>query len=368
MESVTVSHSLKVKKIEVVGTTKCEPMNHAEYLEKALNTWSKGPSQSADVGVYFSVRFFFPEDPNMSQALIELSNELANSTGQAATSVVAVHTESRGSSSGIVWRSGVIVTSEHALRRDEEIQVTLPNGRVVPATLAGRDSSTDIAVLKCAEADSPAKEAGDVNQLKPGSFALVVGRTRASGPVAALGVVSLVVPDRRTWTGGSLAPYIRLDVSLQPTAVGGAVISAQGETIGLATPRFARFGAIAIPAPAINKIADTLLKKGRIPRGYLGVGLQPVSLPDNLRESLQRKEKTAAIVLEIHPGGPADKAGIVIGDILVSVAGHPITRPGDIQSLLVGDAIGKALPLKFVRGGSVQEGNIVVAERPHGGE
>jgi S1-C subfamily serine protease len=93
-----------------------------------------------------------------------------------------------------------------------------------------------------------------------------------------------------------------------------------------------------------------------------------VSLPDNLRESLQRKEKTAAIVLEIHPGGPADKAGIVIGDILVSLAGHPITRPGDIQSLLVGDAIGKALPLKFVRGGSVQEGNIVVAERPHGGE
>ena len=304
----------------------------------------------------------------MSQELIELSNELAQSTFRAAASVVAVHTEIRGSSSGVIWRPGIIVTSEHALRRDEEIHVTLPNGRVVTATLAGRDASTDIAVLKCAEADSAVTESGDVAEVKPGSLTLVVGRTRASGPVAALGVVSLVASDRRTWTGGSLTPYIRLDVSLQPTAVGGAVISPQSGTIGLATPRFARFGAIAVPASVINKIADTLLKKGRIPRGYLGVGLQPVTLPDNLRESLQRKEKTAAIVLEIQPDGPADKAGIVIGDILVSLAGHPIARPGDIQSLLVGDAIGKSLPLKLLRGGSIQESHIVVAERPHAGE
>jgi len=304
----------------------------------------------------------------MSQELIELSNELARLTDRAATSVVAVHAETRGSSSGVVWRSGVIVTSEHALRRDEEIQVTLPSGRVVPATLAGRDPSTDIAVLNCAEANSAVPEAGDVSTLKPGSLALVVGRTRVSGPVAALGVVSLVAPDRRTWTGGSLAPYIRLDVGLQPTAVGGAVISAHGDTIGLATPRFARLGAIAVPASAINKIADTLLKKGRIPHGYLGVGLQPVSLPDTLRQSLQRKEKTAAIVLEIQPDGPADKAGIVIGDILVSLAGHPVARPGDVQAILAGDAIGKSLALKFIRGGSVQEGSIVVAERPHKGE
>jgi S1-C subfamily serine protease len=304
----------------------------------------------------------------MSKELMELSNELAEATGRAATSVVAVHTETRGSSSGMVWRSGVIVTSEHALRRDEEIQVTLPNARIVSATLVGRDPSTDMAVLKCAEADSAVPEFGDVATLKPGSLTLVVGRTRESGPVAALGVVSLVAPDRRTWTGGSLAPYIRLDVGLQPTAIGGAVINTHGDALGLATPRFARFGAIAVPASAINKIADTLLKKGRIPRGYLGVGLQPVSLPDTLRESLQRKEKTAAIVLEIHPDGPADKAGIVIGDILVSLAGHPVTRLGDVQSLLAGDAIGKSLALKFVRGGSIQEGTVVVAERPHGGE
>jgi S1-C subfamily serine protease len=304
----------------------------------------------------------------MSKELIELSNALAQATGRAAASVVAVHTEARGSSSGIVWRPGVIVTSDHALRRDEEIQVTLPNGRVAPATLAGRDSSTDIAVLKCAEADSAAPEFGDAAALEPGSLTLVVGRTRASGPVAALGVVSLVAAERRSWTGASLTPYIRLDVGLQPTAVGGAVVDAHGKVVGLATPRFARFGAIAVPASAISKITDQLLKQGHIPRGYLGVGLQPLPLPAALRETLQRKEKTAAIVLEVHPGSPADKAGIVIGDILVSIGGHTVTRLEDVQSALAGEAIGKTLALKFVRGGLIQEGSIVVAERPHGGE
>src|SRR5258707_12038235 len=187
----------------------------------------------------------------MSSQLIELSDALAQATQSAAASAVAVHTESRGSSSGVIWRSGVIVPPEHALRRDEEIQVTLPDGRVVPATLAGRDPSTDLAVLKCAEAEAAPTAFGDAAALKPGSLTLVVGRTRASGPVAALGVVSLAATERRTWTGASLTPYVRLDVGLQPTAVGGAVVDAQGRTVGIATPRFARFGAIAIPPRAV---------------------------------------------------------------------------------------------------------------------
>src|SRR5437016_2834260 len=102
----------------------------------------------------------------MSKELIELSDALAQATDRAAANVVAVHTERRGSSSGIVWRPGVIVTAEHALRRDEEIHVTLPNGRTASATLAGRDSSTDIAVLKCADAGDPLPEFGDVAELK----------------------------------------------------------------------------------------------------------------------------------------------------------------------------------------------------------
>jgi S1-C subfamily serine protease len=301
----------------------------------------------------------------MSATLTDLSNALAAATERAAASTVAVHTESRGSSSGVIWRPGVIVTAEHALRRDEDIHVTLAGARVVPASLVGRDSSTDVAVLKCAEATSVVAETGDVASAKPGALALVVGRTRASGPVATLGVVSLVASERRTWTGVALSPYIRLDVTLQPTAIGGAVVDAQGKVFGVATPRFAQFGAIAIPALAVNRVVDLLLKKGRIPRGYLGVGLQPVRLPEELRQSLHRAEKTAAIVLEVEHESPAHKAGILIGDILISLEGEPVTHLENVQSHLHGENIGKTLVAKVVRGGAAQTISVVVTEREH---
>jgi len=304
----------------------------------------------------------------MSSQLIELSNALAQTTDRAASTAVAVHAESRGSSSGVVWRAGVIVTSEHALRRDEAIHVTLADGRVVSSTLAGRDPSTDLAVLKCAEAATPVAEFGDPSTIKLGNLTLVVGRTRASGPVAALGVVSLVAPERKTWTGTSLAPYIRLDVAIQPTAAGAAVVDANGRVFGIVTPRFARFGAIAVPASTVNSVIDLLLQKGRIPRGYLGVGLQPVRLPDALRQSLHREEKTAAIVLEVEPESPAHKVGLVIGDIIVSIAGQPVAHLEDIHSRLQGATIGKTLTLGFVRGGALQETTVTVSERLHGAE
>jgi S1-C subfamily serine protease len=223
-------------------------------------------------------------------------------------------------------------------------------------------------VLKCSEATTVVTEFADANSLRPGGLALVVGRTRASGPVAGLGVVSLVVAERRTWAGASLAPYVRLDIGLQPTAVGGAVIDAHGRTAGIATPRFARFGAIAIPTSTVNRVVGLLLEKGHIPRGYLGVGLQPVRLPDALRQSLQRTEEGAVIVLEVELNGPANKAGIVIGDILVSLSGRAVTRLEDIHSQLSTEVIGKSLPLKFIRGGAIQETSIEVGARPHGGD
>ena len=304
----------------------------------------------------------------MSTELIDLSNALARETDRAAASLVAIHTEARGSSSGVVWRTGIIVTAEHALRRDEEIHVTLPDGRVVPATLAGRDASTDLAILKCAEAVSPLTEISDASAIKPGSLVLAVGRTRASGPVAQLGVVSLVASERRTWIGAPLSPYVRLDVGLQPTAVGGAVIDAYGRAIGIATPRFARFGAIAIPASTVNRVVDALLQKGHIPQGYLGVGLHPVRLPDALRLTLHRDEKTAPIVVEVEPDGPAQKAGIMIGDLLISFGSHAITRVEDVHAQLSAEAIGKSIKTKYVRGGAAQETNIVVGERARGGK
>lgn len=304
----------------------------------------------------------------MSTELIDLSNALARETDRAAASAVAIHTESRGSSSGVVWRPGIIVTAEHALRRDEEIHATLPDGRVVTAALAGRDASTDLAVLKCAEAATPVAEIGDAATIKPGSLVLVVGRTRASGPVAALGAISLVASERRTWLGAPLSPYIRLDVGLQPTVVGGLVIDASGHAIGIATPRFARFGAIAVPASTVNRVVDALLQAGHIPQGYLGVGLHPIRLPEALRQTLQRNEKTAAIVVEVEPDSPAHKGGIMIGDLLVSFGPHAITRVEDVHAQLSADAIGKPVVVKLIRGGAPKEITIVVGERAHGGK
>jgi S1-C subfamily serine protease len=303
----------------------------------------------------------------MSTELIDLSNALARETDRAASALVAVHTESRGSSSGVVWRSGVIVTAEHALRRDEEIHVALPDSRVVPATLVGRDPTTDLAVLKCAEATSGVTQFGDASAAKPGSLVLVVGRTRASGHVAALGVVSLVTSERRGWFGAALSPYIRLDIGLQPTAVGGAVIDAAGRAIGVASPRFARFGAIAVPSATVNRVVDALLRAGHIPHGYLGVGLHPVRVPEALRQSLKREEKTAAIVVEVEPDSPANKAGIMIGDLLLSFGAHAIARVEDVHMQLGADAIGKSVAVKFARGGAAQEANVVIGERPRGG-
>jgi S1-C subfamily serine protease len=303
----------------------------------------------------------------MSAEWIAISDALAEATQKASTQVVAVHTEARGSSSGVVWRPGVIVTAEHALRRDEEIQVTLPDGKVAAAKLIGRDPSTDVAVLACEEVRSAAA-LGNSDSLKPGNIALVVGRTRASGPVAALAFVSLVAKERRMWGGGSLSPYVRLDVALQRTGVGGAVVDAGGKVVGLATPKFSPGGALALPVSVVNRVVDALLDKGRISRGYLGVGLQPIRLPENLRQVLNRKEKTATIVLEVQPEGPAYKAGVVIGDILIGLNGAAVQRLEDVQAHLHGEEIGKTVKAEFLRGGERREAGIVIAERPNGGE
>ena len=303
----------------------------------------------------------------MAAEWLSISNALAEATEKAGAYTVAVHTESRGSSSGVIWRPGVIVTAEHALRRDEDIQVTVADGRAVPAKLAGRDPSTDLAVLKL-EGETAAAPLGDSEALKPGHVTLVVGRTRASGPVAALGFVSLVVKERRIWGGTQLSPYVRLDAALQRTGVGGAVVDANGRVVGIATPKLSPGGALALPVATITRVVDALMQKGRIPRGYLGVGLQPIRLPENLMQTLKREGSRAVMVLEVEPTGPAHMAGVVIGDILVSLNGKPVLRLEDVQSHLAGENIGKEVRAGFLRGGASRDVTIVVGERKNEGQ
>lgn len=290
----------------------------------------------------------------MSNELAALSNELAQAVEQAGSTVVAVHARPRFSSSGVFWRPGVIVTAEHTIRREEEITVTLPDGTNAPATLAGSDPGTDVAVLKV-ESSTQAPIARAAADPIPGNLILAIGRSEDSGVNATMGIVSAVSGSWRTWRGGRLDRYIRLDLTLYPNSSGGVVVNTAGGAIGIATSTLSRIAGVAIPGSTIDRVVDEILARGRVSRGYLGVGLQPVELPEH---------KKGLIVLSLEPEGPAAKAGVLIGDILVSLGGTNVTDTDDIQSVLEGHAVGNKVEAVFLRGGDSRSLNIVVGERP----
>ncbi len=170
-----------------------------------------------------------------------------------------------------------------------------------------------------------------------------------------MGIVSAVSGSWRTWRGGRLDRYIRLDLTLYPNSSGGVVVNTAGGAIGIATSTLSRIAGVAIPGSTIDRVVDEILARGRVSRGYLGVGLQPVELPEH---------KKGLIVLSLEPEGPAAKAGVLIGDILVSLGGTNVTDTDDIQSVLEGHAVGNKVEAVFLRGGDSRSLNIVVGERP----
>jgi S1-C subfamily serine protease len=247
----------------------------------------------------------------------------------------------------------VIVTAEHTIRREEEITVTLPDGTTVPATLAGTDPGTDLAVLKTG--DTKYAPGRTTTAPAPGTLALTIGRSEDSGVNATLGIISACSGQWRTWRGGRLDHYIRLDLTLYPGSDGGAVVNTAGETIGIATSALSRIAGLAIPAVTIDRVVDEILARGRVARGYLGVGLQPVELPDHQK---------GLIVLSLEPAGPAASAGVLIGDILVKLAGKAVHDTDDIQLGLEGHAVGQKVEAEVLRGGVPRQIGVVIGERP----
>lgn len=290
----------------------------------------------------------------MPNELAVLSDELAVVVAGAGASVVAVHARPRFSSSGGFWRPGVIVTAEHTIRREDEITVTLPDGNTVPATLAGSDPGTDVAVLKVENSAIAPARRGSTAPV-PGNLALAIGRSQDSGVNASMGIISAVSGPWRTWRGGRLDNYIRLDVTLFPQSSGGLVVNTAGEAIGIATSALSRIAGVAIPAATVDRVVDEILARGHVVRGYLGVGLQPVELPDHQK---------GLIVLSLEPVGPASKAGVLIGDVLYSLAGKDTADTDDIQAALDGQPVGGLVVAKVLRGGVAQEISIAVGERP----
>jgi S1-C subfamily serine protease len=299
-----------------------------------------------------------------------LSNEYASAVEKISPAVVAVHGRRRIPSSGVYLKPGIIVTADHALRRDEEIAITLPDGTHAAATVAGRDPSTDLAVLKVdnksGAGQPPAVETGDLSALKVGHWVLAAARTSEGGPRASLAMIGVVGPAWRTWRGGLLDATVRLDRNLHPNFSGGPVVASDGRVLGIATSGLSRYGAVVIPATTVDRVTAELEKKGHIGRPYLGIGMAPVRIPRQIGESLKLSQDTAIMVMSVEAASPAEKAGITLGDLLLGLDGSPVRDTDDLQGLLTGERIGKAAKASIIRAGALTEVAIEVGERPIG--
>ena len=291
-------------------------------------------------------------------ALLSLSNDLAAAVERAAPAVVAVHAR-RLPSTGIHWRPGIVVTAEHTVRTAEDITVTMADGRSLPAVLAGRDPGTDLAVLRVADAGSVVATLGDDTALKVGHMVLALGY----GPRASWGVISALGPRWRSWRGGDIDRLVRLDLVLYPGFSGGPLVDAAGRVVGLNTSGLARETRLALPVTMVTRVADELLQKGHVSRGYLGLGMQPVRLPEPLRAQFGLGDG-ALIVVMVEPSGPAARAGVLLGDVLVALDGEPVGDLDDVQARLGSDRVGAEISAVVLRGGVRTELRITVGEQP----
>jgi len=297
----------------------------------------------------------------MSNTLTALSDALAAAVEAAGPSVVRVEARRRLPASGIVWSAdGLIVTAHHVVERDENIRVGLPDGQTVPASLIGRDPSTDLALLRArASGLAPAAWAA-AETLRVGHLMLALGRPGQT-VMATLGIVSALKKDWRTPAGGQFDHYLQTDALMYPGFSGGPSVDATGRIIGLNSSALLRGVSLAVPAGTVRRVADALLAHGRIKRGYLGVAAQPVRLAGGL--AAQLGQETGLLLGSVEPGSPAERGGLFMGDTIVALAGHPVRHLDDLLALLSSDRVGQAVPVRIVRGGQVLEVTVVIGEQ-----
>jgi S1-C subfamily serine protease len=291
--------------------------------------------------------------------LAQFSNALAARAEAAENAVIAIRLAHGRHLTGMVWRSDLVVASEQSLPRQDDFELVAAGGSVVAAKAAGRDPSTNIAVLRlAAPIASPSIAAGEA---RSGALALAIGADGAGGASARLGLVNLAGPEWHSSRGGRIDRRIVLDISLARREEGGPVFDAAGGCLGMSTfgPRSQ---VIAIPTATIERIVPLLLKDGRIARGWLGVGLQAVAVPDALRESAE--QCSGLMVMSVVADGPAAQAGIVAGDIILSVDGTSTHRFRKIAGHFGTDSIGRKADLRLIRSGKVVTVQTTIAERP----
>ena len=307
----------------------------------------------------------------LKDSIAALSARMAEAVEGVSPAVVALDARPRVRTSGVIWRPGVVVSTNHTVRRDEEITVTLHDGREVKATLAGRDAGTDLAVLRLEEGADAGVAAGgparftDASALRVGHLVLAVGRAYPEhGVGASFGIVGLLGGRWRTWRGGEIDHLVRPAVNIFIGFSGGALIDTEGRIVGVNTTALARGTGLTVPASTVERVADQLLARGRVARPYLGVGRYLVALPEKLREKSGLPQAVGLMMLSVEPGGPADEAGIIVGDILLALGETPVADSDDVREMLSGRAVGETLKAKILRGGEVKEVEITLGERP----
>ena len=293
--------------------------------------------------------------------LAEISNGLADVVAGAGAGVVRVAGRRRMAASGIVWTAdGLIATADHVVPKRHQPKIGLPDGSVVAATIVGRDPTTDIAILQVGASDLTVAPRGAADTLRVGQLVTAVARPRNSVQ-ATLGMVSATAGEWRTHMGGHMAHFIRTDVLMYPGFSGGPLVNAAGEIVAMNSSALHRGESLAISNATIQRVADALVKHGRVKRGYLGVKTQVVRLPQDVAEELS--QETGLLIVSVASESPAAESGLIVGDIIVTFDGHKTTHSDELIAALTGVDTEQKTPAHVVRGGVAQDIMVKVGEK-----
>jgi S1-C subfamily serine protease len=294
------------------------------------------------------------------EALSADVTQLVKTTGR---SVVAVNAGRQLSSSGVYWRDSVVITAAHTIKRTDEISVVLPSGQIVSGIFAGADSTTDLALLKINSEELLIPNFGDTGQVQVGHLVVAVGRGAQRGLNATLGMIGVVSGAWRTWRGGLIDRFIGLDLALHPGAAGGPLVDAHGRVLGINTSALSRNIALTIPASTVDRVMARLLEKGHMNRGYLGLGMRPIPIPEELKNALKLSADSGLIVVTVDAEGPGAKAGVLFADVIISIEGTSVAGLPDLQPFLEPESVGKTIAVSLIRAGEPTVVNLTIGER-----
>lgn len=289
--------------------------------------------------------------------LTELSNQLADVVARAAAGVVQVQGSGRPAS-GLVHSAGVVITTARAIGREEQPCVRRADGETLEGHVVGIDPATRVAVLQV-----PGVEGGAFPhaEARVGELAIAMARSWSNALTATAGLVSVIGGPLQTSRYRAIETVIRTSAPMHEGFAGGALVAADGRLLGLATAASIRGLGIAIPAALAWRAADDVLQRSTQKRGYLGIAAQPVRVTGKQR-ALAGGER-ALLVVGVKEETPADAAGLLVGDLLLALDGHPLSSPEELFDLLVGDRVGRSVALRVMRGGAVVEAPVTVAAR-----